>query len=174
MYFDIFSSLCDNDMQKKLNNIRGIKKMSEKEIWEQVEKMFLASNPMYMRNIQALETRIIKGESVSKIMNSRPVRQSLSDNQWEYAVRQSLSDNQWIGQVRRDSSDQVPQSSSDNQWEYAVPTKLVGQPMDRPGPTRLVEPGPTSFVGPLAWLAWASDLRILLARKKKWRILFSN
>ena len=43
--------------------------MSEKEIWEQVERMFLASNPMYMRRIQALETRIIKGESVSDFYN---------------------------------------------------------------------------------------------------------
>ena len=161
LYFDIFSSLCDNDMQKKLNNIRGIKKMSEKEIWEQVEKMFLASNPMYMRNIQALETRIIKGESVSKIMNSRPVRQSLSDNQ----------------------------------WEYAVPPKLVGQPMDRPGPTRLVGPSPTKLVGQPMGVCRSDEAcrttngsarsdktgrtivgtwRIFLARRKKWRILFSN
>ena len=41
----------------------------------------------------------------------------------------------------------VRQSLSDNQWEYAVPPKLVGQPMDRPGPTRLVGPGPTKLVG---------------------------
>ena len=56
-------------MQKKLNNIGGIKKMLEKEIWEKVERIFLASNPMYMRRIQALETRIIKGESVSYFYN---------------------------------------------------------------------------------------------------------
>ena len=32
LYYDLFASMCDADMQKKLENIKGIEKMSEKEI----------------------------------------------------------------------------------------------------------------------------------------------
>ena len=69
LYFDIFCSLCDQDMRTKLVNIKGIEKMSQENIWEQVEVMFLTSNPMYMRRIQAMETCIIKGETVSDYFN---------------------------------------------------------------------------------------------------------
>ena len=65
LYYDLFASMCDADMQKKLENIKGIKTMSEKKIWEEIEKIFLSSNPIYIRRVQALETRIIKGETVS-------------------------------------------------------------------------------------------------------------
>ena len=51
--------------KKKLEKIKGIKTMGEKRIWEEIEKIFLASNPIYIHRDQALETRIIKGESVS-------------------------------------------------------------------------------------------------------------
>ena len=64
LYYDLFASMRDADMQKKLQNIKGIKKMSEKEIWNEIEKFFLSSNPIYIRRVQALETRIIKGEAV--------------------------------------------------------------------------------------------------------------
>ena len=67
LYFDIFCSLCDNDMRTKLSNIKGIEKMSEEKIWEQIEAMFLTS--MYVRRIQAMETRIIKVEAVSDYFN---------------------------------------------------------------------------------------------------------
>ena len=65
LYYDLFASMCDADMQKKLENIKGIKTMTEKKIWEEIEKIFLSSNPIYIRRVQALETRIIKGETVS-------------------------------------------------------------------------------------------------------------
>ena len=52
-------------MKTKLTNIKDIERMSPEKIWEQVEAMFLTSNPMYMRRIQAMEARIIKGETVS-------------------------------------------------------------------------------------------------------------
>ena len=61
LYYDLFVNLCDADMQRKLENIKGIKK----KIWKEIEKIFLASNPIYIRRVQALETRIIKGECVS-------------------------------------------------------------------------------------------------------------
>ena len=56
-------------MKTKLTNIKDIERMSPEKIWEQVEVMFLTSNPMYMRRIQAMETRIIKGETVSDYFN---------------------------------------------------------------------------------------------------------
>ena len=39
--------------------------MKPEEIWGQVELMFLNSNPMHTRRIQALDTKMVKGESVS-------------------------------------------------------------------------------------------------------------
>ena len=65
LYYDLFASMCDADMQKKLENIKGIKKMSEQKIWDEIEKIFLSSNPIYIRWVQALEIRIIKGETVN-------------------------------------------------------------------------------------------------------------
>ena len=65
LYYDLFANLCDPDMQKKLERIKGIKTMGEKKIWEEIEKIFLTSNPIYIRRVQALETRMIKGECVS-------------------------------------------------------------------------------------------------------------
>ena len=56
-------------MKMKLSNIKDIEKMTPEKIWEQVEVMFLTSNPMYMRCIQAMETKIVKGESVSDYFN---------------------------------------------------------------------------------------------------------
>ena len=48
--------------------LRLHKKMSEKDIWNEIE-FFLSSNPIYIRRVQALETRIIKGETVSDFYN---------------------------------------------------------------------------------------------------------
>ena len=56
-------------MQKKLENIKGIRTMGEKKIWEEIEKIFLQSHPIYIRRVQALETRVIKGECVSDFYN---------------------------------------------------------------------------------------------------------
>ena len=56
-------------MKRKLTNIKDIEKMSPEKIWEQVEAMFLTSNPMYIRRIQAMETHIIKGETVGDYFN---------------------------------------------------------------------------------------------------------
>ena len=65
MYYDLFCTYCDPDMKIKLSNVRGIEKMKPAEIWEQVELMFLHSNPLYTRRIQAMKTNILKGETMS-------------------------------------------------------------------------------------------------------------
>ena len=39
--------------------------MKPEEIWAQVDLMFLNSNPMHTRRIQALYTKMVKGENVS-------------------------------------------------------------------------------------------------------------
>ena len=57
---------CDHDTKVKLSNVSGIEKMKPAEIWEQVELMFLHSNPLYTRRIQAMKTNILKGETVSE------------------------------------------------------------------------------------------------------------
>ena len=65
MYYNLFCTYCDPDMKIKLSSVRGIEKMKPAEIWEQVELMFLHSNPLYTRRIQAMKTNILKGETVS-------------------------------------------------------------------------------------------------------------
>ena len=78
LYFDIFCSLCDQDMRTKLTNIKGIEKMSQEKIWEQVEAMFLSSNPMHIRRIHAMETRIIREKlSVTTSTGSRTASRRL-------------------------------------------------------------------------------------------------
>ena len=62
MYYDLFCTYCDPDMKLKLSNVKGIEKMRPAEIWEQVELMFLHSNPIYIRRIQALEKKILRGQ----------------------------------------------------------------------------------------------------------------
>ena len=51
LYFDLFCSFCDPDMKMKLSNIKDIEKMKPEKIWEQVELMFLTSNPIHTRRI---------------------------------------------------------------------------------------------------------------------------
>ena len=65
MFCDIFLTFCDPDMRNKLSNIKNVEKMKPEEIWAQVELIFLNSNPMHTRRIQALDTKMVKGESVS-------------------------------------------------------------------------------------------------------------
>ena len=65
MYYDLFCTYCDPDMKMKLSNIKGIEKMKPEKIWEQVELMFLNSNPIYTRRIQAMETKMANCENVS-------------------------------------------------------------------------------------------------------------
>ena len=53
MYYVLFRTYCDPEMKIKLSNVKGIEKMKPAEIWEQVELMFLHSNPLYTRKKQA-------------------------------------------------------------------------------------------------------------------------
>ena len=41
LYYDLFSNLCDSEMQTKLDSIKGIRTMGEKKIWEEIENIFL-------------------------------------------------------------------------------------------------------------------------------------
>ena len=54
LYYDLFANLCDPDMQKKLENIKGIRTMGEKKIWEEIENIFLQSHPIYIHRVKVL------------------------------------------------------------------------------------------------------------------------
>ena len=69
LYYDLFSNLCDSDMQKKLDSIKGISTMGEKKIWEEIENIFLQTNPIIIRRVKAYETQIEKGEGVGDFFN---------------------------------------------------------------------------------------------------------
>ena len=66
MFYDIFLTFCDVDMRNKLAKIHNVEKINLEELWAQVEIMFLNSYPMHTRRIQALDTKMIKGETVSE------------------------------------------------------------------------------------------------------------
>ena len=53
LYYDIFTNLCDPDMRKKLDSIKGIRSMGETKIWEIVEGIFVQTNPIYIRRVRA-------------------------------------------------------------------------------------------------------------------------
>ena len=45
LYFDVFSNLCDQDMRKKLESIKGIREMGEDKIWDIIEGIWKETNP---------------------------------------------------------------------------------------------------------------------------------
>ena len=69
LYYDIFTNLCDSEMRKKLDSIKGIRSMGETKIWEEIENIFVQTNPIYIRRVKAYETRIEKGEGVGDFFN---------------------------------------------------------------------------------------------------------
>ena len=65
IYYDLFLNNCDSDLQRKLESVKGLKNLGEKRIWQEVEQIYLESNPIYIHRVQATELKIIKGEEVS-------------------------------------------------------------------------------------------------------------
>ena len=61
----MFLNNCDSDLQRKLESVKGLKNLGEKRIWQEVEKIYLESNSMYIRRVEATELKFIKGEEVS-------------------------------------------------------------------------------------------------------------
>ena len=43
--------------------------MGKKQIWEEIENIFLQTNPIYIRRVKAYETQIEKGEGVGDFFN---------------------------------------------------------------------------------------------------------
>ena len=86
MFYDIFLTFCDGDMRNKLSNINGVEKMNLDELWSQVEIMFLNSNPMHTRRIQALDTKMIKGETVSEYF----IRKKVAFNEADMSKASSI------------------------------------------------------------------------------------
>jgi len=62
LYYDIFTNLCNSDMRKKLDSIKGIRAMGETKIWEIIKGIFVQTNPIYIRRVKAYDIRIEKGE----------------------------------------------------------------------------------------------------------------
>ena len=63
--YDLFLNNCDVDLQRKLESVKDLKNLGEKRVWQEVEQIFLESNPIYIRRVPAQKLKIIKGEGVS-------------------------------------------------------------------------------------------------------------
>ena len=50
-------------------SIKGIRSMGETKIWQEIENIFVQTNPIYIRRIRAYDTRIEKGEGVGDFFN---------------------------------------------------------------------------------------------------------
>ena len=62
LYYDVFMNLCEPEMRKKLDGIKGIKEMGEEKIWDIIEGIWVESNPMYTRRLKAIDLKMEKGE----------------------------------------------------------------------------------------------------------------
>ena len=69
LYYDIFMNLCDPDMRKKLDSVKGIREMGETKIWEIIEGILVETNPIYIRRVKAYDLRMEKGESAGDFFN---------------------------------------------------------------------------------------------------------
>ena len=64
LYYDVFTNLCEPEMQKKLDGIKDIKKMGEAKIWDVIEEIWVESNHLYTRRLKAIDLKMEKGEEV--------------------------------------------------------------------------------------------------------------
>ena len=69
LYYDVFMNLCEPEMRKKLDGVKGIKEMGEEKIWEIIEGIWVESNPMYTRRLKAIDLKMEKGEEVGDFFN---------------------------------------------------------------------------------------------------------
>ena len=69
LYYDIFTNLCSPGMRKKLDSIKGIRSIGETKIWQEIENIFVQTNPIYIRRVKAYDIRIEKGEGVGDFFN---------------------------------------------------------------------------------------------------------
>ena len=69
LYYDIFMNLCEPDMRKKLDSVKGIREMGETKIWEIIEGILVETNPMYIRRVKANDLQMEKGEMVGDFFN---------------------------------------------------------------------------------------------------------
>ena len=49
-------------MKKKLDGVNGIREMGENKIWENVEEIFVETNPIFIRRVRAINLQIEKGK----------------------------------------------------------------------------------------------------------------
>ena len=69
LYYDVFMNLCEPEMRKKLDGIKGIKEMGEARIWDIIEGIWVETNPMYIRRLKAIDLEMEKGEEVGDFFN---------------------------------------------------------------------------------------------------------
>ena len=64
LYYDVFMNLCEPEMRKKLDGVKGIKEIGEAKICQIIEGIWVKSNPMYTRRLKAINLKMEKGEEV--------------------------------------------------------------------------------------------------------------
>ena len=69
LYYHVFVNLCDTEIRKKLDLVKGIKEMGEAGIWDIIEGIWIETNPMYMRRLKAMDMKMETGEEVGDFFN---------------------------------------------------------------------------------------------------------
>ena len=64
LYYHVFANLCEPELRKKLDMVKGIKEMGEAGIWAIIEGIWIESNPMFMRRLKAMDMKMEAGEEV--------------------------------------------------------------------------------------------------------------
>ena len=62
-------NLCEPEMRKKLDGVKGIKEMGEARILDIIEGIWAETNPMYIRRLKAIDLKMEKGEEVGDFFN---------------------------------------------------------------------------------------------------------
>ena len=88
LYYHIFANLCEPDLRKKLDMVKGIKEMGEAGIWAIIEGIWMESNPMFMRRLKAMDMKMEAGEEVGDFFN--PLENEYAEAEMDKATPWSI------------------------------------------------------------------------------------
>merc|ERR1711888_64271 len=66
LYAQMLIARCDAGMKLHLEAMENIYEVGEKVLWERIEKIYLESNPLFLRRVKCYECRMTTGEMLSE------------------------------------------------------------------------------------------------------------
>ena len=66
LYAEMLLSRCDAGMKLPLEAMEDLYEVGEKVLWERIEKIYLESNPLFLRRVKCYESKMTNGEMLSE------------------------------------------------------------------------------------------------------------